>query len=232
MCKHTIENNPNLYIKKPYTSLMHAKELTHLAAAAIIFAAVIYVPQAIEGNWAYISLALLFAIIILGVNVLSKKIMARSFDTDLEHEVWQWTRFGFKPGQKTASPVPMGVILPLVVSALTLGKTKAMTLLTYETTAHPSGKRKISGYVFSEITDWHIALFGATGLVATVVLSFLAYFIFPSQDLWRYAAFYAFWNCIPFSKLDGAQILYGSKVLWSAMMIITTIVAVYGVILA
>ncbi len=211
---------------------MQIKEISHILASALILAIVILVPEAIKGNWAYFSYALFFAIIIVAVNVFSKKMMARSFDTDLEHELWNWSRFGLKPGQRTSKPVPAGIIVPLLISAISLGLVKVMTFLTFETTAHPSAKRKVSGYVFSEMTDWHIALFGATGIIATCILSFLAYFILPNQDLWRYAAFYAFWNVIPVSKLDGAQILYGSKVLWVATGIIALILAAYGVMLA
>ena len=211
---------------------MQLKEINHILAAIAILTIVILVPEAIKGNWMYFSYALFFAIIIIGVNVFSKKIIARSFDSDLEHELWTWSRFGLKPGQRTSKPVPTGIIIPLLVSAISLGMVKVMTFLTFETTALPSGKRKVSGYVFSEMTDWHIALFGATGIISTCVLSFLAYFILPNQDLWRFAAFYAFWNVIPVSKLDGAQILYCSTVLWVATTIVPLILAAYGVMLA
>lgn len=211
---------------------MQSKEAIHLTIATLILSLVIAVPELLEGNWLYLIYAVLFGAVIIGTNVLAKKTIARAFDSTIEHEVWNWSRFGFKPEDKTSKPIPVGVIIPLLVSAVSLGMTKVMTLLTYETSAHPSGKRKVGGYVFSEMTDWHIALFGAIGIGTTATLTVLTYFILPTYDLWRFAAFYAFWNCIPVSKLDGAQILYGSKVLWTAMMIISIVLAAYGVILA
>jgi Zn-dependent protease len=90
--------------------------------------------------------------------------------------------------------------------------------------------KRFGFYSYSELTDFHNALIGAGGIIALLILSFISYF--PGFEyLSRIAAFYAFWNMIPISKLDGTQIFFGSRALWTALAIITIIFTAYALIL-
>jgi hypothetical protein len=82
------------------------------------------------------------------------------------------------------------------------------------------------------MTDWHNALIGAAGIVAVLILSIISYLIPWSDSLWRLSAYYAFWNMIPLSNLDGTQIFFGSRVLWSTLAIVVAIFTVYAFALA
>ena len=107
-----------------------------------------------------------------------------------------------------------------------------MTILTYNTTALKRRAAKRFGYYsFAEMTDWHNALIGAAGIIVMLLLSFVSYWIPTLEPLARLAAFYAFFNMIPFSKLDGSQIYFGSRILWYALAIITLIFASYALLL-
>jgi Zn-dependent protease len=173
------------------------------------------------------------AAIIIIVNIAAKKAMAFALDSDVEHETWKWSRYGLKPHQHLEKEVPAGIILAVILSILSLGAVKFMSFLTYETRAlkHRAAKR-FGYYSYTEMTDWHNGLIGAAGIVAVLILSVVLYFIGGSNDyLWRFAAYYAFWNMIPISKLDGTQIFFGSKILYAAIGIITLIFTGYALLL-
>jgi Zn-dependent protease len=164
--------------------------------------------------------------------VAGKKIVARWLDSDVEHKVWFWQRYGLKPGWHLQKSVPIGIILPLVFTAFSLGVLKLMTILTYNTKAMKRrAARRFGYYSFTEMTDWHNALIGAGGIIAIFILTFISYWISGLESLARISAFYAFWNMIPIGKLDGIQIYLGSRILWYFLAIITLIFTGYALFL-
>lgn len=175
-----------------------------------------------------------FAAVVIGVNILAKKAMAARLDADVEHEVWRAQRYGFQPEAHLSKSIPAGVIFPLFVTAITLGTVQLMTVLTYETRALKRRAAKRFGpYSFTEMTDFHNALVGAAGIIATLLIAFISYWL-PGAGwsvLGHLATAYAFWNMIPFSKLDGAQIYFGSRVLWATLAVITLIFTAYALLL-
>jgi hypothetical protein len=204
---------------------MDTREVLHILIAIVVMAVVVSFTSLLKLQFAALGMAILFSAIIIIVNIAAKKWAANSLDADVNHEIWMWSRFGFKPDQHTKSPIPTGVIVPLILSIFTLGKLKGMSLLTYQTSALTRRAAKRFGhYSFTEMTQWHHALIGAAGIVASLLLSFIAYFIPGLEGLPKLAAFYAFWNMIPFSNLDGTHILFGSRVLYTTLAILTTII--------
>jgi hypothetical protein len=206
--------------------MMNSREILHILITILVLAVVISFTSIILGEWEKIGIALLFAAIIIVVNVTAKKAAAAALDSDVEHRIWMWSRYGFKPGWNIGKPIPLGVILPLVMTAFSLGVLKCMTFLTYETAAlKRRAARRFGFYSFSEMTDWHNALIGAAGIASVLAVSFIFYWIPGFEGLPRLAAYYAFWNMIPFSKLDGTHILFGSKVLYTALASLTIVFA-------
>jgi len=176
--------------------------------------------------------ALLFSVIVIGGNVLGKKIMAIPLDASVRHETWNFQRYGFVKGWQLKNPVPFGVIVPLFFTLFSLGVVKIHTYLTYETRALKRRAAQRHGhYSYTEMTDYHISLIGAGGIALTLLTSFIAYWIPGLEGLAGVAAWYAFFNLIPFSKLDGAQIFYGSRVVWSALAIITLIFIAFSLLI-
>src|SRR3989338_2257325 len=211
---------------------MEYKEVRDVIAAIIILGLIISLVYPLKINLALFPKFLFFALLIIGINILAKKIIAVSLDADREHETWKWSRYGLKPHQHFKTEIPLGIILSVILSLFSLGFVKFMSLLTYETRARKIRAAKRFGfYSFTEMTDWHNGLIGASGIVALLLLSLVTYFISPDDVLWRFSAYYAFWNMLPISKLDGTQIFFGSKILYSALGIITLIFTVYALVL-
>ena len=210
---------------------MKKREFGEILLCILTFTVIIVFKDLLASNFSTIGLSLIAATLILTTNIGAKMIAARSFDANVEHKIWMWERFGFKPGWRTDKPIPLGIILSLVITIFTAGWVKFSTLMTYDTSAHKGSTKKIAGYAFTEMTDWHTAMIGAAGICATLTLAFVTYWLPSIHVIAQAAAFYAFFNMIPFSKLDGAQIFSGSQVLWTALAIISALFAFVGLLI-
>ena len=211
---------------------MASQEYSHLLAAWIILSIGIAVPAFNHNNHVQMILALPFAAIILALAIGAKKGAAYLLDSDVEHELWKSSGFSFTPKPGYRKEHQAGVIIPLFISFLSIiTKTtlQCFTLVTYETRARKARASKRFGpYSYQEMTDWHNALIGAAGNVTIIILATVAYFA-NNEFLARQASFYAFWNLLPISKLDGTQIFFGSKVLWTILATITLLFTLYAV---
>ncbi|MBI3334589.1 hypothetical protein HYZ97_03820 [Candidatus Pacearchaeota archaeon] len=210
---------------------MKAREIPHLAAAVLLLALVAGFSQFIKQGIGEFPLYLGFAALIIVVAVASKKLMAHLLDADVEHRLWQGSRFGFAAHHHFKKEVPYGIILPLVFSLFSIGFFKLMTFLTYDSSAQRyRAAKRFGNYSYTEMTDWHNALIGAGGILGVLLLSFISYF--PNLEvLSKMAALYAFSNMIPLSKLDGSQIFFGSRALYAALAVVTLIFLGYAIIL-
>lgn len=209
-------------------------EMVHIIVAAIVLSLVIGFQFIINDAPSLVPTAVLFAVIIISLNILAKKVVARALDSDVEHKIWSFSRYGLKEHHRTKGEFPGGIIIPLVFTFLSLGSIKIMTLLTYEARAlkHRAAKR-FGQYSFTEMTDWHNALIGASGILILLILSATSYFLpFGNPELLsKMAAYYAFFNMLPLPKLDGMQIYFGSRVLYTVLAAVSMIFAVYSLLL-
>jgi len=212
---------------------MNTRELLHIFAAVILFTVVGSFSFLIESDWRMLPEIFVFAAIIISVSIFAKKWMANALDTDVEHELWQVSRYGIKLHQKLKNPIPGGLIFPLVFSIFSLGLIKFPVFLTYEATALKRRAAKRFGfYSFAELTEWHNSVIGAAGIVALFLVAIIAYFLpFNLEYLSKLAVYYALCNLLPLSKLDGTQIFFGSRVLWTTLIVIALIFAVYALVL-
>jgi hypothetical protein len=211
------------------------KDIPILLIALIILTAVLSFGQIAKGNFSMIGKSLAFAALILTFSVGAKKLAAQALDADVEHEILMWSRFGLKPANHLKKEVPLGIILPLFLSLISLGWLKCMSILTYETIALKKRVVKRFGYYsFTEMTDFHNSLIGSAGIAAVLLLSFISYWLAGAvsffDGLSAAAAYYAFWNIIPFSKLDGSQIFFGSRVLWTTLALVTLVFTAYALL--
>lgn len=210
---------------------MENSEIANILAAILLLFVVVSVSVILQGKITLLPMLFLFSIIIIFVHVFSKKLVAYSLDASVSHKIWHFQRFGLKPGHKFNKPIPFGLIVPLFFSVFSIGFFKLMTFLTYETSAlkHRAAKR-FGFYSYTEMTDFHNSLIGGAGIVALLLLSLIAYL--PGwETLSKLAAYYAFWNMIPFSDLDGTQIFFGNRILWAVLAVITLIFTLYGLFL-
>ena len=200
---------------------METRELGNVFAAILLLFVVSGVRSAFEGDVEMLVLIAVFSVIIIAVHVLLKKLAAYAFDSTVEHRIWHFERYGIKPHYHFKNEIPIGAILPLAFSVLTLGLFKFMTFLTYETRAlkHRAAKR-FGFYSYTEMTDWHNGLIGAFSIIGVMIVSIAGYLI-GFEFLAKMAAYYAFWNMLPVSTLDGTQIFFGSRIIWSVLAFIS-----------
>ncbi len=213
---------------------MKLPEFYNILAAILILAIISSFSFALKAQWAGIPQMLLFSAIIILVSIFAKKLMAYLLDSDVEHTIWKFSRWGYKPHQHFDKELPAGIIFPLFFAIFSLGAIKFAALLTYEARALKRRAAKRFGfYSYTELTEWHNALIGAAGIIAVFLIIIITYFLpFSGMEaLAKIAAYYAFFNMLPLSKLDGAQIFFGSRVLWTALAVIAIIFSAYAVIL-
>lgn len=215
---------------------MKSSELAQMLIALVVLAAVIIAPAAFGKPAPAIPIAFLYAFIILFVAVSAKKTFAFLLESDVEHSLWTLSRWGLHKQDRFKSPLPLGIILPLVISLFSFGAAKLMSVLTYETTPKKTRAVRAFGhtgtYTYVSMTDWHNALIGAAGIVAVLFVAFISYFLpYDAEPFARLATLYAFSNMLPLSKLDGTQILFGSRVLYVTLATITVIFTGYAIVL-
>jgi len=209
-------------------------EWAHVIAAVLLLFVIAGLPSVTRGDVSTLSQIFVFSFIVIFVPVLIRKAIAYSLDANVEHRIWHVYQYGLRPHWHFKKEVPFGVIIPLIFTFfgfLARVPFMVMTFLTYETRAlkHRAAKR-FGYYSYTEMTDWHNGLIGASGIVAALLVSLVAYF--PGFEvLSKMAAYYAFWNMLPLWDLDGTQILFGSKILYSVIGIITLIFTLYAFIL-
>tara|TARA_Y100000310_G_scaffold340120_2_gene434863 strand:- start:234 stop:872 length:639 start_codon:yes stop_codon:yes gene_type:complete len=211
---------------------MRESEYPQIILAIIILTIVAGFEPLIKSKYIEFLVIFISAIVIISVNIFSKKFMAHQLDSNVEHKIWHFQRFGLKPNRKLKKPIRAGAIFPLFFTIISLGIIKVMTIMTYKTKAlKRRAARRFGTFSFTEMTDFHNALVGAAGIVSLLFLSFLAYFIPGSGALSKLTAYYVFWNMLPFSNFDGMQIFIGSRVLWSTLEIIAVIFTSYALFL-
>ena len=210
---------------------MKGSEFLTVVAAILILTAVVAFKPILYQDFSVLPKYLLFSTIILAVSIGSKKLMASLLEAGVEHKIWTAQRFGYKPNYKLEREIPVGIIFPIFFSFFSLGIIRFLGILTYETKALKTRAAKRFGfYSFKEMTEWHNGLIGGVGIFACLLLSFVGYF--PGLgELSRLSIFYAFSNMIPISNLDGTQILFGSKVLYFTLALITIIFLIYALLL-
>ena len=212
---------------------MKPKEFSNILAAIVILTIVIgfQIPFDKFLDMENLAKSFFFSAIIISISVLAKKGAANKLDADVEHELWRWQRFGYKPHHYLKEGLPAGIALPLFFSLFTLGSLKVMALLNYYAAPlRRRAARRFGYYSYGELSEYHNGLIGAAGIAAVLVLSFVSYFIPGVSMLAKYSAYYAFWNMLPLSYLDGTQIFFGSRVLWITLAIFTIVFTALAIV--
>ena len=168
-------------------------------------------------------ISLLFVFLVILINIIAKKVSAFYLDSEIEVKLWEVQRYGFKTGYHFKKPAPAGVLVPLILSGLTLGYFKWLATLVFDVKAKTYRAAKRHGlYAFSEMTEFHIGLIAAAGILANLFFAVIGYLInFPEFS--RINIYYAFFNLLPISDLDGNKIFFGSMIMWSFLVTLTLI---------
>ena len=207
--------------------MLNKKEITAILVVTLILGFVISLTESIQ----ILLYSFLAIFIIIVINVATKKIASYYLDSEIQMKIWEVKRYGFKDSRHFKKPLPAGAIFPIIVSVVSLGYITWLAPLEFEVKAKVSRAAKRHGlYTFSEMTEFHIGLIAAAGILANLVLAVIGYFIgFPTFA--RLNIYFALFNMIPLSNLDGNKIFFGSLVIWSFLAAIVLIATGYAILL-
>ena len=176
-------------------------------------------------DWNQFLIILLSVFIVIGANIFIKKILAYYLDTEIEIKLWEITQVGFRKEQHFKRPFPAGAFFP-IISKLFLFPFKSfvwMASLVFDIKSkiHRSAKRH-GLYSFSEVTEEQIGIIAAAGIAVNLLLAIIGY-ILGFTLFTQLNIYYAFFNMLPLSDLDGNKIFFGNLVLWSFLASLTLI---------
>lgn len=158
---------------------------------------------------------LLTVFLVIAINLIAKKVASFYLGTEIEVKIWEIKRYGFNVNRYFKRPFPAGAFFPIIVTAFSFGYLIWMASLVFEVKPNIYRKAKRHGlYAFSEMTEEHIGKIAAVGVLANLAFSILGY-LMGYPDFARLNIYFAFFNMLPLSNLDGNKIFFGSMVLWS-----------------
>ena len=204
--------------------MLNLKEVSSIIIATLIIGITINLFKGIE--------ALLYTILavfcVVLVNILAKKIASFYLDSEIEVGLWKIERYGFKPSQYFKKAIHVGIILPILVSLVSLGNVLWMASLIFEVKPKIYGSAKRHGlYSYSEMTEDHIGLMAAAGVAANLVFAVVGYLL-GFTEFSRLNIFFAFFNMLPLSDLDGNKVFFGNIILWSFLAALVLISLFYA----
>ena len=198
--------------------MFSVKEISLIVLITIILAFALSFPEPIKTLYL---LAPMFFVII--TNILAKKVLSFYLDSEIEIKLWDIKRYGFKPSKHFKRPFPAGAFLPIITSVLSFGYFVWLTGLVFDVKAKIyRAARRFGLYSFSEMTEHHIGLIAAAGISTNLFLAVIGYLI-NLDEFAKLNIYYAFFNLIPLSDLDGNKIFFGSIVVWSFLVALVLI---------
>lgn len=212
-----IINQPTKFIRIKIIdyNMLNKKEIAQILITTIIFAFAISLIK----TWKIFSYTLLAVFLVLMVNIIAKKIASFYLDSEIEIRLWEIKRYGFKANKYFKTPLQAGAFLPIISKVLFFPFKGFiwMASLIFEVKPKIYRAAKRHGlYSFSEMTEFHLGLIAAAGIFANLIFAIIGYLInFP--EFARLNIYYAFFNMIPLSDLDGNKIFFGSIILWALL---------------
>ena len=208
--------------------MLNRKEIIAILLTTLILAFVIsFNPMQTETLKIFLY-SLLFVFLIILVNLIAKKVMSFYLDSEIEIGLWEFERFGVRKHQHFKTNFPAGAFLP-VISKLILFPINSfvwMASLIFDVKVKTYRSAKRHGlYSFSEMTELHIGLIAAAGIISNLLIAVVAYLVgFPDQmDFAKLSIFFAFFNMLPISNLDGNKIFFGNIVMWSFLAVVVLV---------
>ncbi|MDP3987365.1 MAG: hypothetical protein Q8P81_04030 [Nanoarchaeota archaeon] len=189
---------------------------------------------------------LLSVFLVVMINILAKKITSFYLDSEIEMRLWNLEGLlrgfrlfrGFHPNnppyyKRFKKPFQAGVFFPILSRVIfyPLGNFVWMASLIFEVKPKVYRAAKRHGlYSYSEMTESHIGLIAASGIVANLLFALAGYLIgFPEFS--KINIYMAFFNMIPISDLDGNKIFFGNNTLWIFLAALVTIAVGYNLFL-
>jgi hypothetical protein len=194
----------------------------------IIFAAVLLGLSASFPNFSALLSSIIYFFIIIIVNVAAKKIIAYHLEADAKIRFWEIYQYYWTQKSHFKKPVPMLWLAP-VLSLFSMGYILWLAILEFDVQARPERiSRRHGFYRYTEMTDWHIGSIAAWGVIANLILAVIVYILGFGQ-LAKFSIYFSLWSLLPIGSLDGTKILFGSRILWMTLLIVTAIFFSYSI---
>ena len=203
--------------------MLNRKEIGSIILTIVVLAASVSIFRT-----GFIVAALASVLVIVVLSSLAKKIAAFYLDSEIEIKLWQIERYGLDKRGKVKGPVPTGVFMPILFSLITLGNFPWMASLVFDIKPKVYRAAKRHGlYSFSEITEAHIGRIASVGILVTLLAAVIGYLL-GFGVFARLSIYYAFFNMLPLSDLDGNKIFFGNIVNWSFLATLVLIGLAYA----
>jgi Zn-dependent protease len=183
-----------------------------ITSVVIAFSVNLFISGYIAFLW-----TLLAVFCVIAINVLAKKISGFFLETETEIKFWEIEGYGLRKRRHFKKPFAIGAFLPLVskIILFPINGLAWMGSLMFE--VKPSSyraARRHGLYTFSEMTEEHIGYIAAAGIFMNLIFAVIGYLL-GFTEFSRLNIYYAFFNMIPISHLDGNKIFFGNIILWS-----------------
>lgn len=199
-------------------------ELVILIIASLILAIAYIYPEI--GSIKLFLIIFLGFILALSMNIVVKKIVAYRLEADVTLNFWSLYRFGFAEKKHLKKSLPM-LWLPLVLSYISRGEIIWIPILESEITPRPERiAKRHELFRFSQMTEWHISLIIFAGIISNLIL-YIILSSFGLNQIGVISLYFALWSLIPFSKLDGSKLFFGSRKLWIVSTILSLIALIW-----
>ena len=191
------------------------KEISAIVIIIVVLSLSLVLSSDLIENWKIIFTTLFAVSLVVLLNIFTKKTTAYFLDSEIEMKIWE-TNLPLPFGHKLRN-FPLGGFLPLVSKIILFPFNNFVWMASLVFDVKPKTYRaakRFGLYTFSDVTEYEFGLIAASGILVNLILSAIGYFAgFPL--LARLSMYYAFFNILPISELDGNKILFGSKILWS-----------------
>jgi len=167
-------------------------------------------------SWENLAYTFLAVFVVVVSNIAAKKFIAYHLDSEIEMKIWEIRQYGFKISQHLKKPFPLGAFLPIVSKLVLFPITNFVWMASLVFDVKPriyKAAKRYGLYTFSEMTEYHLGLIAASGIAINLVLAVIGYLV-GFQTFARLSIYYAFFNMLPVSDLDGNKIFFGNLVLW------------------
>jgi len=191
--------------------MITAKEVLVLVLALIILVFSNSFKNILEKDTSFTINSLFIFAIILIIYVAAKKLTAYYYEAEEETKIWNFQRYGLYERSYFKYPIPIGIILPFLLSIITFGSIPWFAVT--ESDVKPTEARAAKRHQ-----------------IYSLIIAPIAY-ILNLQELAKASIYFACFNLLPLGKLDGSRVFFGSLILWVFLAAISLIALSYALLL-
>ena len=154
------------------------------------------------------------------VYFLTQNHFSKVYGCNIDYKIWSIERFGFakgahlplKFGKLTIKKIPLGIILPILISFLSDGGLYFTAVISSIVSIVPAYRLGRMFTKLTEIEEAKVAVSGPLSLIGLAVLIKI-FDVEPLNELVLVSSMIALSNMFPLPGLDGIKVLFGSR-LW------------------